>query len=105
MRVAGVAVTVEVSLGRIVSISSSACTSSLPVCHRTVQSRCSAERRRPWQAMRVSMPSMARGPSEGQVVGAAGASVREEQQITVLGIGEDGDLHLPWSGGCQAGSD
>ena len=45
------------------------------------------------------------GPSEGQVVGPAGAPVRERRQITVLGTGEDGDIHLPGSGGCHAGSE
>ena len=45
------------------------------------------------------------GPSEGQVVGPAGAPVCEGRQITVLGTGEDGDIHLPGSGGCQAGNE
>ena len=45
------------------------------------------------------------GPSEGQVIGPAGAPVRERRQITVLGTGEDGDIHLPRSGGCHAGSE
>ena len=47
----------------------------------------------------------AHGSSEGQVVGPAGAPVRERRQITVLGTGEDEDIHLPGSGGCYAGSE